>query len=471
MRLAVFEWFSDRKKQVKSLLKTIKKAETANTSSALTKDELEFLPSALEIVETPPSPIGRAVAWVLIGMFSVAVIWSCIGQVDEVAVAPGKVIPSGYTKTIQAEDKGVVKKIHVKDGTKVKPGDLLIELDTTFTAADLARLQKEQAYYQLEIKRLIAEQTGQLFNIETNAATDSQDAQFQLQLYRSRMAEYNAKTATAKQAIAQAEATINIVQATKLKLAMQLEIAADQEAKMRELVEQGAVSQFQYQAYREKKITLQQDLAVQTTELVKVQHALLQSMETLNNIIGERDRDIMAKLVDDRRQLQAVEEELKKAKEKHRLSTITTPIAGTVQQMVVHTVGAVVTPAQVLMLVVPEGAKMEIEAWVANKDIGFVYEGQKAEIKVETFNFQKYGTLDAKLVDISSDAVQDKEKGLVYRAVLQTEVDHFTLANDRKVHLTPGMAVTAELKTRQKRIIEYFMDPFIKYRSEGLRER
>ena len=123
------------------------------------------------------------------------------------------------------------------------------------------------------------------------------------------------------------------------------------------------------------------------------------------------------------------------------------------------------------MLIVPDDAQMEIEAWVANKDIGFVYDGQNAEIKVETFNFQKYGTLDATLAEVSSDAVEDKDKGLIYRVLLRTNIDYFALANNRTVKLRPGMAVTAEIKTRQKRIIEYFMDPFIKYKSEGLRER
>jgi len=114
---------------------------------------------------------------------------------------------------------------------------------------------------------------------------------------------------------------------------------------------------------------------------------------------------------------------------------------------------------------------MEIEAWVDNKDIGFLYSGQEAEIKVETFNFQKYGTLKATLVEISSDAVDDKDKGLIYRALFRTSVDHFDLASDRTVYLTPGMAVTAEIKTREKKIIEYFMDTFVKYLKEGLRER
>lgn len=436
----------------------------------LAPNEIEFLPAALEVMEMPPSPVGRAITWLLITIFTIAVIWVIVGQVDEVAIASGKIIPSGYTKTIQAEDKGVVKNIHVKDGTKVQAGDILIELDTTFTQADLLRLVKEQAYYKLEINRLIAEQTGRPFIPEQNAAIDPEDIQYQLQLYHSRNAEYRAKIATAEQTVQQARAALEIAEATKQKLAMQLEIAGDKESKIQELVAQGAVSVFSYQDYKERRITYQQDLAAQTTEIVKARHAILQSLETINNLIQEHDRDIMTKLVEDRRQLQSIEEELKKAKEKNRLSTITAPIAGTVQQLAIHTIGGVVTPAQVLMMIVPDGTKMEIEAWIANKDIGFVHEGQEAEIKVETFNFQKFGTLEALVAELSTDAIEDKDKGLLYRAVCKTDQE-YVMVNDRRVNLAPGMAVTAEIKTRKKRIIEYFLDPFIKYKSEGLRER
>ncbi len=462
MRLIVFNRLREKVKSLK---------ERVSASEELNKDELEFLPAALEVLETPPSPVGRLIVWLVIVIFTIAVIWACIGHIDEVAVAQGKVIPSGYTKTIQAFDTGVVKQIRVQDGSKVQPGDVLIELDTTITAADLARQTKEQAYYQLEIKRLIAEQTGQPFVPDQNPAINLQDMQYQLQLYRSRMSEYQAKVATAQQGINQALAITETAHATQQKLAMQLDIAVEKEAKMKELADVGSVAVFQYLDYREKRITIQQDLAAQTSEMAKANYALQQSKETLNNVIGERDRDIMTKLVEDRHQLQAIEEELKKAEEKYRLSTITSPIAGTVHQLAIHTIGGVVSPAQPLMLIVPEGTQMEIEVWVANKDIGFIYTGQNAEIKVETFNFQKYGTLDAKLVEISSDAVDDKDKGLVYRALLRTDLDYFSLANDRTVYLGPGMAVTAEIKTRRKRVIEYFLDPFIKYMSEGLRER
>lgn len=465
MRVAVFERITEKMDCLWQKLRDRKE------NGKLSREEIEFLPAALEIVETPPSPLGRLIIWSLISLFVIALVWACIGQVDEVAVAPGKVIPSGYTKTIQSFDTGVVRTIHVKNGSRVQPGDVLIELDTTFTAADLARQIKEQAYYKLEVARLLAEQQGLAFVPSPDLGASSQDIQYQIQLYKSRQDEYQAKLAAAEQAVRQAEAALTTIQATREKLSQQLEISSEQENKMKELVDIGGIGKFQYLEYRKERIGIQQDLAAQTSELVKANHTLLQSIETLNNVKGEHDRDIMQKLVDDRRQLQAVEEDLRKAQEKNRLSTIISPIAGSVQQLAITTVGGVVTPAQNLMLVVPEGAQMEVEAWVANKDIGFLYAGQNAEIKFETFNFQKYGTLNAELIEISRDAVEDKDKGLIYRALLRTTVDYFDLANGRTVAISPGMAVTAEIKTRQKRIIEYFLDPFIKYRSEGLRER
>ncbi|MCE5284287.1 MAG: HlyD family type I secretion periplasmic adaptor subunit [Pelosinus sp.] len=443
---------------------------SAGEDPQLSSNEMEFLPAALEVIEMPPSPIGRAITWVVIAAFTIAVIWAIVGHVDEVAVANGKVIPSGYTKTIQAEDKGVVKAIHVKEGSKVQAGDVLMELDTTITAADLANLVKEKAHLELEISRLMAELAGESFNPTANAGVDAEDIQFQKLLYDKRRSDYQGKLAAAQQGIRQAQSAVGIAQSTREKLAQQLEIASDKEEKSRILLEQCAISDFVYQDCKEKKVTLQQDYLTQATEIVKDNAALLQSMETMNNIVKEQEKDIMTTLVEDRKKLKSTQEELKKAEEKNRLCTIVAPISGTVQQVAIHTIGGVVTPAQALMLIVPEGTDMEFEVWVNNQDIGFVHEEQKAEIKVTTFNFQKFGTIDAELTELSSDAVDDKDKGLVYRAVCKAK-QNYVMVSDKKVYLAPGMSVTAEIKTRQKRIIEYFLDPFLKYKSEGLRER
>jgi hemolysin D len=161
---------------------------------------------------------------------------------------------------------------------------------------------------------------------------------------------------------------------------------------------------------------------------------------------------------------------LVKAENRSRLMRLTAPVAGSVQQLAVHTVGGVVTPAQALLVIVPGDNPLEIEAFVENKDIGFVRTGQTAEVKVETFPFTKYGTLPGKVVQVSSDAIQDEKRGLVYAA--RVKLDKATLDVDGKtVNLTPGMAVTVEIKTGKRRIIEYFLSPLMQYKAESLRER
>src|ERR1700682_4322810 len=118
------------------------------------RDELAFLPAALEIVETPPSPIGRAVAFTIIAVFVVALAWACVGTVDIVAVAQGQIIPTGRTKTIQPFESGDARAIHVRDGQSVKAGDVLIELDPTMTGAELGHLKSDLNWAQMDIGRL-----------------------------------------------------------------------------------------------------------------------------------------------------------------------------------------------------------------------------------------------------------------------------------------------------------------------------
>jgi len=193
-------------------------------------------------------------------------------------------------------------------------------------------------------------------------------------------------------------------------------------------------------------------------------------MREWSSLKAERDKDIASKMVDDRKSLQGYEEELKKAELKSRQSTIVSPVDGRVTQLSVHTVGGVVTDAQSLMIIVPDGTTLEVEAWAANKDIGFLKLGQQAEVKLETFNFQRYGTIDATVTEISADATDDKDKGRVYRIMLQLQQQEMQMAGGN-VPLSPGMSATVEIKIRQKRIIEFFLDPFRKYKSEALRER
>ncbi len=442
-------------------------------SNKLKKDELDFLPAALEIMETPPSPAAHILLWTLLSLFVIALVWACLAHVDEVAIASGKVIPTGYTKTVQAEDKGTVTKIFVKDGQVVKKNEVLLLLDSTVAEADLTRYRQMRAQWLVEMERLRAELDGKPFSVSDMQNTDGVDRRFlydQQALHDRRMREYMDKSQSSRQAVQSSSFAIETAQATLKKLEMQLPIAKEREENVKRALEKGGVSNFTYQEYKEKRFSLEQDILSQRAEVLRLTHQLEESRKQLDSMKSEWLRETSNSLVEVGRKMDEVEEEIKKAATVYKYSRVTAPIDGTVQQLSVHTEGAVVQPAQALMLIVPEDASFAFETWLPNKDIGFVYKGQEAEIKVETFNFQKYGTLEAVVDEVGNEAVNDEERGLIYRVLLTSGKNYFDVKG-RRVYIKPGMSVTAEIKTRRKRIIEFFTDPFISYRDESLRER
>ena len=436
------------------------------------RQETEFLPAVLEVTETPPSPTGQKLLWLLVALVMIGLLWAIFGHVDEVAVATGKIVPVGQVKVVQAEDKGVVKAIHVRDGQRVKQGDLLIELDQTISSAEMTRLRKEVAYYLLDIERLQSEQAGKPFSPALTPDLEAKDLSYQLQLFQTRMGEYRAKMAAAQATVEQQSAALASAKAQEAKFRDMLVIARDQEQRMEGLLTQNAVALFQVLQYRSTRIQTEGSLVSQRAEVARMAATLAQSLQQLASVTAERDRDIATKMVEDRKQLGAYQEELKKAEEKNRLAKLVAPVDGRVGQLSVFTVGGVVTAAQALMTVVPDDVKMEVEAWVANKDIGFVEPGQRAEVKVDTFNFQKFGTIDATVSEISPDASRQSEKDteLKYKVLLSLDRTNVSM-KEREAQLAPGMSITAEIKIRQKRVIEFFLDPFRKQTSEALRER
>lgn len=457
------------KERIRNWLKKIQ-AFFGNDVDALSEREREFLPAALEVIEAPPATISRVITYTLFAIILTGLLWAWFGTVDEVAVANGKIIPAGQVKAVQAEDKAVVKAIHVKEGQEVKAGEVLVELDPTVSAADLERFRKEVVHYSLEIERLLAERDGTVFK-PASPDYGGSDIEYQDRLKQSRDYEYRTKKAAAESAVREAEANLASARIVLEKFKEQLAIAQDKEAMFAVLAQEGGFSKVQLMDAQAKRMELSRNVSTQISDIVKFESLLVQNREKLTAITAERERDVTAKLVEDRKALQAAVEELKKAREKNRLSRIVAPVSGKVAQLSVFTVGGVVTPAQVLMLLVPEGTLLEVEAWAANKDIGFLKIGQSAEVKIETFNFQKYGTLPAEVVELSADAKEDKEKGtLLYRVALRLKQDKI-LVNHAYIPVSPGMSASAEIKIKQKRIVEFFLDPFRRYQNEALRER
>jgi hemolysin D len=458
------------------------------------KDELAFLPAALEIVETPPSPIGRAIAFTIIAVFSIALAWACIGAVDIVAVAPGKIIPSGRTKTIQPFETGVVRAIHVHDGQSVSAGDTLIELDPTMSGAELGRFKSDLMAAQLEVARLRAALAGKddplaEFNPPDRAPSDL------IQMHRrflvSQTAEQNAKIAALDQQVAQKEAERATIQASIEKLKAIILPLQERVEIRRHLFNKELGSKLLYLSELQDLVGQRQEILVQQSRYGEAEAAIAALVETRSKTMAEYERGLLDDLTKAEQKAAGLAQDIIKAEQRTTLQTLTAPVGGVVQQLAIHTVGGVVTPAQALMLIVPAEARLEIEAMISNRDIGFVEVGQDAAIKIDTFNFTRYGLLHGKILIVSHDAIArdkpqerlvDKQQGaetsssepkgqeLVYAARVSLDRTEMEVEN-KTVNLSPGMAVTVEIRTGSRSIISYLLSPLIRYKHDSLRER
>jgi hemolysin D len=457
-------------------------------------EELAFLPAALEIVETPPSPIGRTIGFTIILLFCAALVWAWWGTIDIVASATGKVVPSGRTKVIQPFETGVVRSIRVQDGQVVKAGDVLIELDPTVNAAERDHLRNDLLAERLNIARLRAALAGGDDPMADFTPPDDADPAListQRQLLLNQVTEHRAKIAALARQQAQKEAEQATIAATIHKLETMIPVIQPRVDIRKTLMEKELGSKLTYFETLQLLVEQQEELSVQKSHLREAEAAVAAIRETRGQAVAEYRRTLSDELAKAVQKANGLAQDLIKAEQKTRLQLLTAPVDGVVQQLAIHTVGGVVTPAQALLVVVPSDSRLEIEAMVANRDVGFVQPGQDAEIKVDTFNFTRYGLLQGQVLSVSQDAItrdrqqdrsndrglgtqnetsEPKGQELNYSARISLDRTKMQI-DDRMVNLSPGMAVTVEIKTGSRMILTYLLSPLLRYRQETLHER
>ena len=445
------------------------------TGPARMADEAAFLPAALSLEETPAHPAPRRLAMAICALLVIAIVWATFGEIDIVAVAPGRIVVSERTKTLQPLEAGVVKRVLVKDGDAVTTGQVLVELDATNAKADGASVNEQLATASSEARRTSALASAIQSNrppvlpkpqdgeARETAAKDS--AQLQ--------AEWTDITAKlAKLAAEQAHRQAELVTVRELikKLEATLPIARQREEDFKRLTDQGFMSSHAGQDRTRERIEVESDLATQRARFNEAQAALAESGQTRLSYLAETQRALSERHAVAASKREQLTQELSKTDQRSRLTQLLAPVDGTVQQVAIHTEGGVVTPAQVLMVIVPKDAQVTAEVVVDNKDIGFVSAGQIAAIKLETFPFTRYGTVPATVKSVVADAVNDEKKGAIFPAVLSLQQSTIDV-DGKRINLSPGMNVTAEIKTGRRRVIEYLLSPIQRSANESLRER
>jgi hemolysin D len=461
-------------------------------AAAQRRARLEFLPAALEILETPASPAGRAIGLVIILFLAVAIGWATLGRVDIIAAAQGKIVPTGRSKVIQPFETGVLRRIAVQDGQAVKAGEVLIELDPTINAAERDRAAKELLVARLDVARLRAALAGaddaDAALVLPEQASPAQ-AQVQRALLINQLAEFNAKLGNLDRQMVQNEANRAAITATIEKLKLAIPLLREKVDARKYLADRGNGSKIIYLENQQDLVEHEQELRVQQARLAEAEAAGTALREQRRQAAAEFRRTNLGDLAQAEQKAASLQEQLVQAEQKRQLQTLTAPVDGTVQQLAAHTVGGVVTPAQQLMVLVPADSRLEAEVMVSNHDIGFVNVGEPVEIKVDTFNFTRYGLLHGTVESLSQDAIvrekpadksgtqpspgaladtsEPQGQELVYAA--RVTLDRSQMQVESKlVNLT---AVTAEIKTGSRRVIEYLLSPLLRYKQESLRER
>jgi hemolysin D len=464
-----------------------------------TRDEREFLPAALEIVDTPPSPVGRAIGFTIILVAIIAIAWACIGKVDIVATASGRIVPAGKTKIVQPADTGIVTAIHVSDGDHVKAGDILIELNATQVSADRDRFVRDLLQANLNLARLRGlaaalpgtAGAGKKPNlVDPPKDAKPEDLALTLAAMRAQAANENAKLADLDQQIEAKRAEAAEAAAAATKLQASLPMLADQEQLLRTMRDQKIGSKLDWYQVNQQLIEQKHEIGVLAHRKDAAEAAQRALREQRAAEATQYQMAILSELDKVRAQASELNAELAKSQQRVSQNVLLAPIDGTVQQLAIHTIGGVVTPAESLLTIVPHDDSLVVEAAVQNRDVGFISEGQTVRVKVEAFNFTLYGLIEGKVLSVTRDAVQpsnenkgksnnqnqgdpaaaDGQSGPVYMARIALDQD-WMMTENGKVELTPGMAVTAEIQTGERRLISYLLSPLVRHVSESMRER
>lgn len=436
-------------------------------------DQLAFLPAELELVESPVHPAPHWSMRILVLLALLALFVGLLGRLDIVVSASGQFIPDARVKVIQPALTGVVREILVRDGERVSEGQLLMKLDTTQAAADTDKAHSSRLDAELAAARanaLLAAQQDNHMPVVAPVAGASDVRMEEMQRFaEGAWLEYRNQYDSATAELAKRRAELDSTRAEIAKLAATAPLARQQADAYHALVASQYVARNDYLNREQDALDKEHELTAQRSHARELAAGIAEQRANIDAMASRFRHDQLDELEKDTRQVTQSSDDETRAQTRQALLSLTAPVAGTVQQLAVHTLGGVVTTAQSLMEIVPDDV-LEVEARLQNRDVGFVEVGQHVAVKIEAFPYTRYGYLNGTVTKVSNNAVQDKKLGLTFPIRIHLDTNRIRVEN-RWITLTPGMAVTADIRTGRRSVIGYFLDPLLQTARESMRER
>ncbi|WP_240531548.1 HlyD family type I secretion periplasmic adaptor subunit [Proteus alimentorum] len=431
----------------------------------------DFYPNHIAVLEKPPTPYSRIIAIIISLSVIIFMLWAYIGKLDVLSPAMGKLVVSGYSQQIQIYEHSRLTTIHVKNGQQVTEGEALLTLDILGVDEEINNLKnKIESLLLLKIRYQALSQHVLLDTFSQFNSLNNKNKESLLLSYKKEKDEF--------------DASINHINAEietndKNKLLIHQEISSLNELKKnvekrfnikKTLYDKKIVSTMEFLENQKEQLEINRSIKRKSSELV-----ILSSQE--EKYIKERDKLEKQKYLEWYDKFKQYESEifiyqqnLYHAQKRQQLKIVRSPVTGTVQELSVHTLGAVLQPSQAVMVIVPDTQHNVAEVNILNKDIGFIYPGQKAVIKIDAFPYTRYGTIEGTIINIAKDSIKHEQLGLVYPVLI--ELDKQAIGEDEEqYHLATGMSLTADVIIEKRRVIDYLLSPIDVYRHEALREK
>ncbi|MDK2125425.1 HlyD family type I secretion periplasmic adaptor subunit [Parachitinimonas caeni] len=418
-------------------------------------DYYDFLPEIMALNERPPSPLGRTVLWLCLGLLVAGTLWAYLSWVDTVVVAEGRVIPHGYVTPVQVPYGGVVKRIHVTEGTLVRNGAALLDFDTTVSHSNLQQTRERLENAQRKAARYRAILSG----VESEGipatllARDDAIVRQTVLMQRQRLQDL----AREQQQLGD---ELEVARADQKRAAQSLQITEKLLVGTRELAGTGYVSKFKLLETEQQAIQQRFDLEAAGRRLTQAEHKMARLQNQLAAARSSFNADMLERQTEAESEVVLIANELTKAEQESRNASLTAPAEGYVTDLKVHAAGAVVAPGSQILSLVPRQALLSVEAELANTNVAKVRPGMAVAIKLAAYPFNKFGTVAGRLDGISADAIGTDPQSSNYRVRVTIDPQQEVLRSGR-IKLMPGMRATVEIKTGQRRYIEYLTTPLV----------
>ncbi|MGF1475678.1 MAG: HlyD family type I secretion periplasmic adaptor subunit [Geminicoccaceae bacterium] len=431
----------------------------------------DFMPEAQSIADRRASPLAGTLIFSVAGLIGAALVWSAWAEVERVVVAAGKVEPASQVKIINHPTGGKIETILVENGDRVRKGDILVTFDPSVIEAELAATRGRLQVRQAEVARLEAEHGDRPIALPDNLASERPDlADEQLQLLDATRVSRAQRSAELEATVRQRQNEVERAEADIERLKNALTLIRRQANAVRELAEKGLYPKL-------KMVALEGQVSDTTGELAKARSAAAAAREAASSaeerlaaLDKSRTAELLGDLADAKADVARLLEQRKIHEARLRGLVVHAPVTGIIEAVEVTAAGQSVAPNEPLMTVVPTQDGLVVEATVANKDIGFVHQGQTATIKVRAFDFLEYGTLDGKVEMVAADARPTPDTSdLLFDVKLSSERDELA-SQDRSVAIAPGMLVDVEFHVGERTVLSYLTDRILAIKHKVFRE-